>query len=76
MLDVLEQYLNGPTEVKCAVGAWILKQGAEEQRLFEELKKRGNVNMVNLYRDLSVESSLPFKITLFRMHMRGDCVCQ
>lgn len=76
MIDVLEAYLKVPSEVKCSVGLWILEQGEEEQRLFEELRKHGNINMTNLYKDLTAESPLPFKITLFRMHMRGTCVCQ
>ena len=76
MLNVLEAYLKNPAPVKCAVGAWIAKQGEEEQNLLEEIKNRRDVVMSDLYKDLNSESPLPFKVSLFRSHMRGYCACQ
>ena len=75
MRDVLEAYLSKPEGVKCAVGAWVAMQGDEEQKLIEAIKSRKDINLMKLYQDLGAETPLPFKITLFRMHMRGTCSC-
>lgn len=77
MLDtVLEEYLNKPDKVKCLVGKWVLGKDAEFQELFRKIENHPNLNLTELYKDMSAEEELPFKITLFRSHMRGDCACK
>lgn len=77
MLDtVLEAYLNKPAEVKCLVGKWVLSKDTAFQELFRKIENHPNLNLAELYKDMSAEESLPFKLTLFRAHMRGDCSCK
>ena len=76
MHEVLEAYLKRPEASTCAVGTWILEQDEQFQELFRKIEQHPNLNRNELYRDLSAESVLPFKMTLFRMHMRGDCACK
>lgn len=76
MLDVFEEYLKKPTEVKCLVGSWVLSKDTEFQEIFRKIENHPNLNLTDLYKDMSAEENLPFKISLFRMHMRGDCACK
>lgn len=77
MLDtVLEAYLSKPIEVKCSVGLWVASKNTEFQELFRKIENHPNLNLAELYKDMSAEEALPFKLTLFRSHMRGDCACK
>lgn len=76
MLDVLEEYLKKPAESKCSVGKWVLTKDEKFQELFRKIENHPNLNLTELYKDMAAEESLPFKPTLFRCHMRGDCACK
>lgn len=77
MLDtVLEAYLTKPVEVKCLVGKWVAEKDEKFQELFRKIENHPKLNLTELFKDMSAEESLPFKITLFRSHMRGDCACK
>lgn len=76
MLDVLEKYLNTPSGEGCAVNVWLQNQPQEVQEIFVKLQENRSLNMSALYNDLANELPLPFKISVFRMHMRGYCSCK
>ena len=76
MIDILEEYLAMPSGDGCAMNVWITSQGTEVQELFEKLCGNKSLNLSALYTDLNSRSPLPFKISLFRMHMRGTCSCK
>ena len=77
MLDVLTRYLEDPTPTRCAVFKWILNLTEAEQTLFQQLREKSNeINVANLYEDLTKNVSLPFKLTAFRSHLRSYCTCR
>ena len=78
MLNVLTKHLNGidmPT--KCVVQVWIDSLAEDEQAVMRELQDRTDtIVLAQLFKDLDKETKLPFKVTVFRGHMRGYCSCQ
>jgi hypothetical protein len=78
MLDVLTKHLEGIDKgTKCVVRVWVESLSEEEQSVMQELKTRTEtVVLAQLYKDLEKETKLPFKMTVFRGHMRGYCSCQ
>lgn len=76
MREVLEGYLKKPQVSTCSVGSWILSKDEEFQELFRKIEQHPNLNMTELFKDMAAEETLPFKVTLFRSHMRGDCACK
>jgi len=76
MIDILEQYIAQPSGEGCAMNIWLSSQPKEVQSMFEKLQENKSINLSSLFSDLNQHSPLPFKITLFRMHMRGYCSCK
>lgn len=78
MLNVLTKHLEGiDKDTKCVVQTWIESLSEEEQTVMQALKARTEtVVLAQLYKDLENETKLPFKMTVFRGHMRGYCSCQ
>lgn len=78
MLNVLTKHLDGiDAPTKCVVQEWIDTLSEDEQAVMHELKERSEtVVLAQLYSDLEKEIKLPFKLTIFRGHMRGYCSCQ
>lgn len=76
MLDVLKKHLE-PTKVQCAVGVWSLTLDEEEKTVFKSLEEAGDsINAASLFKDLCQTEKLPFKLTIFRAHLKGYCACQ
>lgn len=77
MLDVFQKHLESADKPsKCAVGKWADTLDDKTRKVFETLIEK-KVETSGLYRDLvSNGYELPFKSTVFRMHMKGYCVCQ
>lgn len=76
MLDVLDKHLNAGPET-CSVADWIASLSIEEQDAFNKIKENNKeINIATLYKDLTESIDLPFKLTLFRSHLRGYCICQ
>lgn len=75
MLDILEKHLEGPAG-GCVVAKWITELPKKEQEVFAALKASKVTVFADLYRDLSDNIELPFKLTAFRSHMKGYCTCQ
>ena len=76
MLDILKKHLE-ETAFQCVVATWINELENDEQQAFVLLKEnQDRVVFADLYKDLSAQQSLPFKITAFRGHMKGYCSCQ
>lgn len=76
MEDALEAFFSAPDE-GCVVNRWIKEQSEKTQEMLsiESIKER-RINLSNLYKHLSKISSLPFQVTIFRMHYAGTCKCQ
>ena len=76
MLDILKKHLE-ETAFQCVVATWINDLENEEQQAFALLKQnRERIVFADLYKELSNNQTLPFKITAFRSHMKGYCTCQ
>jgi hypothetical protein len=76
MLDILKKHLE-ETAFQCVVATWINELENDEQQAFALLKEnQDRVVFADLYKDLSAQQDLPFKITAFRGHMKGYCSCQ
>lgn len=77
MLDVLNSHLQGLTEPRqCVVGKWIDELPELERNAFLLLVE-ARANAQKLYGNLLKSGvDMPFKITVFRMHMKGYCTCQ
>lgn len=76
MLGILNKHLEDKPS-SCVVNTWIKSLKNEEQEAFTLLQKnKEKLQCAILYKDLSFEMDLPFKLTAFRSHMRGYCTCQ
>lgn len=76
MLEVLNKHLESKADL-CAMGQWINTLDDKTQEAFNAIKENNkSVILQELYNDLSKETELPFKITVFRSHLRGYCACQ
>jgi hypothetical protein len=76
MLEVLNKHLTAKADL-CAMGQWINTLDKKTQEAFDAIKENNkSVVLVELYNDLAKETELPFKITVFRSHLRGYCTCQ
>ena len=76
MLGILNKHLEDKPS-SCVVNTWIKSLKSEEQEAFTLLQKnKEKLQCAILYKDLSFEIDLPFKLTAFRSHMRGSCTCQ
>ena len=77
MLEVLTKHLEGSDNVGCVVAQWVSTLGADEQKIFKQIKENNTaIKMAQLYKDLSDDTPLPFKLTAFRSHLRGYCTCR
>lgn len=78
MLDVLTKHISGEAIPKtCVVARWINGLSEEEQQAFADVKTHSQqIHVASLFKDLSNETKLPFKLTAFRSHIRGYCTCQ
>ena len=77
MLDVLEKHLNGGDASVCIVARWIDGLKEEEKQAFLRIKENSQtIHVASLFADLNKSTSLPFKLTAFRSHLRGYCTCQ
>lgn len=76
MLDILNKHLDTTRSSTCVVHAWINTLKPEEQKAFDLVKENHvNVKVSILYKDLSAQIKLPFKISAFRAHVKGYCIC-
>ena len=76
MLNILNKHLEDKPS-SCVVNTWIKSLKGDEQEAFSLLQKnKEKLQCAILYKDLSFEMDLPFKLTAFRSHMRGYCTCQ
>lgn len=78
MLDVLTKHLaNATATPMCGFGNWLHTQDEKIQQAFKEISENKSIKVQNIYNDL-VNSGidLPVKLTVFRSHLKGYCVCQ
>jgi CII-binding regulator of phage lambda lysogenization HflD len=76
MLDLLTRYAE-PKVKGCTVSAWLSTLNKEEQAAFQKIKdNNATVQLANLYNDIISATELPFKLTAFRSHFRGYCICR
>lgn len=76
MLDVLNKHLHAEPK-KCVVSQWIVGLPDDEQTAFNAVMEHNQqIHIASLFKDLSNETKLPFKLTAFRSHIRGYCTCQ
>jgi hypothetical protein len=72
--DVLREHLEGVSKpAKCSMGKWLETQEPEVQDLFAQVVLKPNLNAMALYR--SIQDTLPFKSTTFKIHIKGTCPC-
>jgi hypothetical protein len=71
--DILREHLETVTKpIKCTVGNWIDDQEPEVNELLLGLAAI-DVNVSALFR--SLEQEVPFRLTTFKIHMKGNCTC-
>jgi hypothetical protein len=76
MLDILNKYLDDSPS-KCGMGMWIDTLSEEEQEAFALIKEKNQqIKLATLFKEISVQYDLQFKLTAFRSHLRGYCTCQ
>jgi hypothetical protein len=73
--DILKEHLSGVRTVsKCTTGKWLETQEPEVVEMLSELSKRPTTNVSALFRDLE-PLEVPFRLTTFKLHMKGNCQC-
>jgi hypothetical protein len=78
--DILQEHIK-PQAFSCAVQKWIDTQEGSVQEDFKTLKtmiteNSRAVNTAKLLSNIEAQTTVPFKLTAFRSHMRGYCTCQ
>lgn len=78
LLHVLEKHLSAASSLaRCSFGYWLDKQDVKTQEAFVKLAESKNISSQKLYNDLVAAGiELPCKLTTFKTHMGGYCVCQ
>lgn len=78
MLDVLNKHLElADAHVRCSIGEWVDSLDENTKKVFHQIEERKDIVIVSLYKDLIASGvELPGKLTTFRSHMKGYCVCQ
>lgn len=76
--SVLGEHLSKASKFnRCAFGTWLEKQDDDTRKGFETISQAKNLSIERLYHDLtSAGIDMPCKLTTFRNHMRGFCICQ
>ena len=76
LIDELKALVANADNIGCAVQKWVNEQDAEIAELMSQIRQKPGVNVSKAYALLLANiTDLPFKRTLFGMHMRGDCGC-
>lgn len=80
--EVLSTHLE-PKPAECVVQKWQNSQPFSNREMLNKIRalnmdedKKKHTDIAELYKALTSETALPFKVTSFRSHMRGYCVCQ
>lgn len=78
VLDVLNKHLfNASAFERCSFGYWLDKQDDATKEGFKKIFDSKNISAQQLYTDLiDAGTELPCKLTTFRSHMKGYCLCQ
>jgi hypothetical protein len=71
--DIIKTHLEQTTP-RCTVGKWVLSLDTPDQNEFNTLFDM-KINYASFYRLLEKSTQVPFKLTSFKSHMRGDCSC-
>ena len=71
--DILGQHLE-KTKL-CVVGKWLETQDTETQELFLKVID-SKVPLEPLFYELAKNQLIPFKLTIFKYHLKGSCACQ
>lgn len=71
--DILGQHLE-KTKL-CVVGKWLESQDQEARDLFEKVLEN-KVPLEPLFYELAKNQLIPFKLTIFKYHLKGNCACQ
>jgi hypothetical protein len=74
ILDLVAS-LTKDYENKCRVGRWFDTLDVEERTALESLLAKPRANRTEVYERLCDITTLPFKITLFKDHLKGSCSC-
>ena len=76
LLDELKALAAKASYEGCVVGAWAKEQDEEFQEVFEVLRSKPNLPLLETLRLIQEHySNIPFKRTSFAYHMRGTCTC-
>jgi hypothetical protein len=77
MLDLLQKHLTAHEHQGCIAADWIKQLDVKEQEAFKSIKQNNHeIKIAQLYKDLNEQVGLPFKLTAFRAHLRGYCICR
>lgn len=79
--ELIAEHMEQKTINRCSVSKWIETLDEEDKDAFIQLrsiviKDSKYINTASLFDTLLKKTSLPFKLTAFRSHMRGYCTCQ
>lgn len=76
LLDELKALAAKASYEGCVVGAWAKEQDKEFQEVFEILRSKPNLPLLETLRLIQEHyPNIPFKRTSFAYHMRGTCTC-
>lgn len=78
MLEVLNKHLSQASNLElCSFGYWLETQDDKTKAAFAKIAEAKNISTQQLYNDLMESGAdLPCKLTIFRSHMKGYCVCR
>lgn len=75
--DVIERHLSGQRKLKkCYMGKWLETQDSTIKELLDKVQDNPNVSISGLYREMDAAEELPFKLSTFKLHMKGECPCR
>lgn len=75
LIDELRALASKSDHEGCVVGRWVFDQEPELREVFNELRKKTNLNLKSAYLLITAHTEVPYKSTAFRSHMRGLCTC-
>lgn len=71
--DILKEFIEKPRQ--CVFGKWLEEQDEETQELFKQVLVN-RVPLAPLFKQLAKHELIPFQLTVFKSHLKGNCACR
>lgn len=77
LLEILSKEKHKVRQTECSTKKWLDTLSEEELDALMDCINDPSISISSLYNSIAhSDAGIPFKLTAFRSHMRGYCVCQ